>query len=273
MNWSKNRMTVIKLLLTLLLTLIIGLFFYKNTEIDNFYIIQKIDYYVITMKEESRMKNIKTQIENQKQRMKNKDEETKKNDYFDFTINEVDAVIGKNLDLKELIVKNIVPKNVENIKETDLTHHSINNRKNEIGCYMSHLKTYDAIANSSNKTAGYSVVFEDDFILSEDFVYKLESTLKTIIETNIDFDILVLGIAGGNGETVNADISYANLNSFGGYGYLINNKKIDKIINEMKYIDTVVDVKIFKNGHEKKLIVMRMKDPIVLHGNYGSTIR
>lgn len=271
MNWSKNRMTII-LLLMMTLTIAVLFYYYKNTEIDNFDIIQKIDYYVITMKEKSRMKNIKTQIENQKQTMKKKDEETKQNDYFDFTINEVDAIIGKNLDLKELIAKNIVPKNVENIKETDLTRHSINNRKNEIGCYMSHLKTYDIIANSSNKS-GYSVIFEDDFILSEDFVYKLENTLKTIIETNIDFDILVLGIAGGNGETVNADVSYINPNSFGGYGYLINNKKIDKIINEMKYIETVVDVKIFKNGHEKKLIVMRMKDPIVLHGNYGSTIR
>ena len=272
MNWSKSRMTIIMMLL---LTLIIAVLFYyyKNTEIDNFDIIQTIDYYVITMKEESRMKNIKTQIENQKQRMKKKDEETKQNDYFDFTINEVDAIIGKNLNLKELIAKKRVPENVENINETDLTHHNLNNRKNEIGCFMSHLKTYDAIANSSNKTAGYSVVFEDDFILSEDFVYKLENTLKTIIETNIDFDILVLGIAGGNGETVNSDISYVNPNSLGGYGYLINNKKIDKIINEMKYIDTVVDVKIFKNGHEKKLIVMRMKDPIVLHGNHGSTIR
>lgn len=269
MNWSKNRMIIITLLLMIL---IIGLFFYKNSEIDNFDIIQKIDYYVITMKEESRIKNIKTQIENQKQTMKKKDEETKKNDYFDFTINNVDAVIGKNLNLKELIAKKIVSENVENINETDLTHNNLNSRKNEIGCYMSHLKTYDAIANSSNKS-GYSAIFEDDFILSEDFVYKLESTLKTIIETNIDFDILVLGIAGGNGETVNADISYVNPNSFGSYGYLINNKNIDKIINEMKYIDKTVDVKIFKNGHEKKLIVMRMKDPIVLHGNYGSTIR
>ena len=52
MNWSKNKMTIVTLLIIML---IFGLFFYKNTEIDNFDIIQKIDYYVITMKEESRM--------------------------------------------------------------------------------------------------------------------------------------------------------------------------------------------------------------------------
>jgi len=52
----------IALLIVVLLAIYTYRLFSKNIEIEGFDIKQNIDYYVITMREESRMKNIETQI-------------------------------------------------------------------------------------------------------------------------------------------------------------------------------------------------------------------
>ena len=51
--------------------------------------------------------------------------------------------------------------------------------------------------------------------------------------------------------------------SWGAHGYLINNKSAAKIIDKMKYIDTVLDKEIFDKGRTKELTVYRL-DPLIV---------
>jgi GR25 family glycosyltransferase involved in LPS biosynthesis len=220
------------------------------------------------MRGEDRMKNIEKQMN-----ILNKINEN-------ITMNYVDAVIGKDLDINSLINSNILRPDIYNTRVSTFNE-KMENRKNEIGCYMSHLKAYsmikDKMKNRINNSK-YSIIFEDDFELSSDFVSTLEKTLITlensIGESTIpDFDFLFLGLLGNNGENVIENVYYAPGDCFGTYGYLINNSHIDKIIDTMKYIDNIVDVQIFEKGIHNQLVVYRISPTIVEQGNFASTIR
>jgi GR25 family glycosyltransferase involved in LPS biosynthesis len=62
----------------------------------------------------------------------------------------VDAVVGKTIDLDDLIKRGVLTSNVYDNKG-DMFTRVFEKRKNEIGCYLSHLKTYDLIRDSNNK--------------------------------------------------------------------------------------------------------------------------
>jgi hypothetical protein len=57
------------------------------------------------------------------------------------------------------------------------------------------------------------------------------------------------------------------------HGYVVNNKNINKILAEMNYIDTIIDIQIFKKAGENKLDVLRLHPTIVHQADYGSSIR
>jgi len=149
-------------------------------------------------------------------------------------------------------------------------------RKNEVGCYLSHLKTYDLIRDlkNDNKTnKKYSVVFEDDFELAPDFSEILERTLLKLEGLDRDFDMLFLGISGNNGGKVIDNVYQTMPGSFGAYGYVITNKNIERIIEKMKYIDNIVDVQMFDKGAKKELTTLRLSPVIVNPGSFATTIR
>jgi len=245
---------VIALLIVILLAIYTYRLFSKNIEIEGFDIKQNIDYYVITMREENRMKNIETQI---------------KKSGIQMNMNYIDAVVGKHLDIDEYIAHNKISPNIyanEGKKFAD----KFDNRKNEVGCYLSHMKTYQTIKEKGH-TDKYSVIFEDDFSLSDDFAKVLEETLDKI--AHLDFDMLFLGMSGETGKQVVDNVYFTVPYSFQTHGYLVNNKHIDKIISEMQYIDNIVDVQIFKKAHEGRLTVLRLQPTIVFQADYGSSIR
>jgi GR25 family glycosyltransferase involved in LPS biosynthesis len=78
---------------------------------------------------------------------------------------------------------------------------------------------------------------------------------------------------GNNGENIIDNIYYTTGISWQTHAYVINNKNINKIIEKTKYIDNLIDVKIFKNGNKKELNVIRLYPEIVLQGAHGTTIR
>lgn len=263
---NKEKYEWILIVLIILLFLFIIYKYFVSRFIYSFYHLYEpfnnsltIDYYVITMSQPDRLRNIEIQSE----KLGNN---TKK----------VDAIVGKTIDLNDLIKRGVLTSNVYDNKG-DMFTRVFEKRKNEIGCYLSHLKTYDLIRNSNNKNKktdnSYSVVFEDDFELTPDFSEVLERTLSKLDDENVDFDMLFLGISGNTGDKVIDNVYYTMPGSFGAYGYVIANKNIDRIIEKMKFIDNIVDVQMFSKGAKKELTTLRLSPVIVNPGSFATTIR
>lgn len=265
MNNEKYKWILIVLIILLFLFII-----YKNfvsrficSFYEGFNPSPTIDYYVITMSQPDRLRNIEIQT-----------------DKLGNDIKKVDAIVGKTIDIDDLIKRGVLTSNVYDNKG-DMFTRVFEKRKNEVGCYLSHLKTYDLIRNSNksdnkndNKSDNkYSVVFEDDFELTPDFSEVLERTLSKLEDEDCDFDMLFLGISGNNGDKVIDNVYYTSLGSFGAYGYVIANKNIDRIIEKMKFIDNIVDVQMFSKGAKKELTTLRLSPVIVNPGSFATSIR
>ena len=122
-----------------------------------------------------------------------------------------DAINGLKLDLNSLKNENILSNN-NNLSKNE------NHAKREIGCFL---------VNSDN--------------LLED----VKKAIKTLQSKNIDFDFLFLGNTTNNYGTNISDNLYnvnPDQNLYGTYGYVINNKSIDKIIEKTNKIQYPIDV-------------------------------
>jgi hypothetical protein len=91
--------------------------------------------------------------------------------------------------------------------------------------------------------------------------------------SDIDFDIIFLGITGNTGDKIIDNVYAISGVSWCAHGYLVNNKSINKILEKIWLIDNVIDAQIFKKGEEKELIIYRLDPTIVHQGNYGTQIR
>jgi GR25 family glycosyltransferase involved in LPS biosynthesis len=196
--------------------------FYKNSV--NEYLSSNdnvFDIYVISLRQKNRLEN----IEKQQQKIKQ-------------PLQIFDAVKGDKLDLNKLIGEKTLSKNA------DLDENEIK-KKRQVGCYLSHFNIYKKIKDDNR--SGYTIIFEDDFILKIDDLIKTTSeAIEDLKEENIDFDILYLGnLKENHGVNIKKNLYYADNDKelYGTYGYLINNKNIDKIIKETKYIDKPLDNK------------------------------
>ena len=211
----------------LILFIIISIFVFMNPIIiripfEKFENLNDIisDMYVITLGKKERIKNIKEQ-------------EGKIND----RITRFKAVNGLKLDINELIKNDILDKN-HKLSE------NINHSKREIGCYLSHHNIYKKIKKDNKK--GYTIIFEDDFLVnSPNLKDDVRKSIDKLNRKNIDFDYLYLGSNQINyGENIIDNLYYVNpkQNFFGTHAYVINNKNIDKIIDNVKIIKRPIDV-------------------------------
>jgi len=239
----------------LILFIIVSIFIFINPIIIRIPFTQSndiiLDKYVITLGKKERIDNIKKQ-------------EAKIND----RITRFNAVNGIKLDINNLIKKNILDKNYNLSKK-------INEVKRQIGCYLSHLNIYKKIKKENKK--GYTIIFEDDFILdSSNFINDTKKIIHTLNNKNIDFDFLYLGNTRNNyGNHITENIYYVNPNQylFGTYGYIVNNKNIDKIITKLDKIISPIDV-IIQNLTYNKLLNTIVIYPNIVNYNklFESTI-
>jgi GR25 family glycosyltransferase involved in LPS biosynthesis len=208
-------------LISILLIIIVVIFAFLKTEFNKelFEDSNNIDLYVITLGKEERIQNIK----NQQKKINNK-------------IEIFDAVNGLNLDKNDLIKNNLLSEN-HNLSKNN------NKSKREIGVYLSNLNIYKKIKENNKK--GYTIIFEDDFLINSDnLIDEIKKAIDTLNNKNIDFDFLFLGNTTNNYGVNIIDNLYnidVNNNLYGLYGYLINNKNIDKIIDKTKQIDRPID--------------------------------
>lgn len=237
---KKNKSNNLIYIIFIIFLIIISFYFiykYRNL-IESFDTvnIDDLQLYVISLRHQNRLDN----ITNQQERIK-------------LPIEIFDAVNGDKLDLNKLINENIVDAHLIN---------GTSNRNREIGCYMSHLYIYNKIQNDQNdqndqnvqndqnnkKKYKYTVIFEDDFNNKHsDLIDEIISIINQLNNANIDFDFIYLGNHHENrGELVINNIYKVSNNThlYGLHAYIINNKNINKIVNNLKYIDGLIDVKI-----------------------------
>ena len=205
----------------------------KYTHVDSFIDIKSnnISYNVIHMKNSNENKynnilNIEKQI-NQK-------------------INIFDAIIGKNVNLKNL---NIFDENIKfNFNYTF---------PGEVGCYLSHLLLIKKASYDTNND--YTVIFEDDFKVNNN---NLNEEINNIInKTNGDFDMIYLGNLNNNHKKQIIDNIYT-VDSvsplWGTHALLINNKNANKILSNITNIDSAIDNKyksIIDNNNIKAYVI------------------
>jgi len=215
-----------------------------------------INCYVITMRQPDRMKNIETQF----QKLRNE------TSGFEFKKRIIDAIVGKNLDLDKLISKGLLTPNIYDDNNINFNKKLIN-RKNEVAIYLSHLKCLEQIKQPEHNKLDISIVFEDDFILEPKFNEAIKEILNNIQHNNIKFDIIILGMLGNNGKRISDDIYEIDCptihSCYLSHAYIVNNHSIEKIKDAMKFIDKIVDVKIYELGKNKQINILRVDPDIV----------
>lgn len=208
---------------------------------------EEVTFYVITLHTEERLKNIDTQ----QAKMKAK-------------IHLFNGVDGKKIDIPSLKDPTIDPAFVRDDKI----------RKNEIGCYMSHYQLYQKIAASGN-SKGYTVIFEDDFILEDDFENKLTQGLEQFAEK--DFDILYLeNVAqniGKETETKNICEIDKEKNLYGTLGYLVKNANIQKLIENTNHMSMAIDHQLKNAIFQNKLVAYTFCPFIIKQAGMTSLIQ
>ena len=211
-----------------------------------------LDMYVITLGKEERVQNIKNQ-----------------EDKINKKINIFNGINGLKLNLDDLIKKNILSDN-HNLSKNE------NHAKREIGCYLSHLSIYKKI-KKANKD-GYTIIFEDDFLINSDnLLEEVKKSIQTLNDKNINFDFLFLGNTTNNyGENITDNLYKLdnNNNLYGLYGYLVNNKNIDKIIEKTSKIDRPIDNMIQDLSYENIFNTIIIKPHLINHEySFKSTVK
>lgn len=201
--------------------------------------------YVITLKREDRINNI---IEQQKK--------------ISIPIHQFEAIDGNILDLNHI-----------ELQVRDGLNQNENQKRREIGCYLSHYNIYKIA-----KDTGYTIIFEDDFVISVDnLIDKIDQSIKKLKNANIDFDIMFLGNHTWNenhGTPIVDDLYKVGKNEgLGGcHGYVINNKNKNKILKELAIIDDTIDLKIQHVADEGKLNVVSTFPYYINYNDSKSTI-
>jgi len=144
--------------------------------------------------------------------------------------------------------------------------------KGEVGCYLSHLKIY-----KMKSTAKYTVIFEDDFEIREDFEHKLSSILDNISNRSVDFDYLHLtNLNENHGERIVDNVYRMDKDNtlYGTQGYVINRANIDRILRYTEFADRPIDNQIQDQGRKDNLLVLVVWPVIVWHNvpPNGSTL-
>jgi GR25 family glycosyltransferase involved in LPS biosynthesis len=238
-------------------------FYQENFENPvNSYDLKNIQYYVITMGQQNRIENIKKQTDILNHIIPNKR----------INIKKVDAINGDDLDLEQMIKDGIIAKGVVTDQSYNELNLNLNRRKYEVGCYLSHLKVYntvsDDVKNNIIDSNGYSVYFEDDFEIQENYSKELQKAINYLIQNNMDFDILFLGFRCNDNKHIGSNIykpvCEKKYNCALAHAVLINNKNINKIINKISnIIENPIDTTIAKLSEKNELIIYRIMPDIV----------
>tara|TARA_B110000971_G_scaffold32007_1_gene29516 strand:- start:5097 stop:7058 length:1962 start_codon:yes stop_codon:yes gene_type:complete len=107
------------------------------------------------------------------------------------------------------------------------------NKSGQIGCYLGHhLAIKHIFDNQSKLTSKYSIIFEDDIILQQNFSKSIYDIIQYFEKANETFDLIYLGSLNDNkGHVQYSNIFHLNKHfwHFGAHGLLINNNSVKKL--------------------------------------------
>lgn len=161
---------------------------------------------------------------------------TKQQTKTKYKINYFNAVDGFLLDIKNLLDNDIIDKNYYKC----ITNPAV------YGCYMSHYNLIEELLNKYENNllhSKYSIIFEDDFNILDNFDNNVLDVINNINNVG-DFDIIFLGNSSADSynQLVINNIYTIRTNNTA-EAYLINNKNLKKIYNQIKYINEAIDWK------------------------------
>lgn len=160
----------------------------------------------------------------------------------------IDAINGNDLNISWLMKKNIY-RNDETIYRPM--------RRGEIGCYLSHIKCWDMIAESGHD---YALVIEDDVVFVDNFKQKINNMLTEL--ANYDWDVFCLGrnckTSHGfdgfckNGAKIN-NFLYPDVLGYATFAYIIRSDCIKKILPSMTPITQPIDMVTLEKNRDKEI--------------------
>jgi GR25 family glycosyltransferase involved in LPS biosynthesis len=233
-----------------------------------------IKYYVITMGQPHRLENIQKETD--------KLNRMAPSGSSPIAFETVDAVKGDDLDLNRMVREGKLAKEV--IKPEGYRGFGVvDKRKYEVGCYLSHIHAYEnikrGIANGSINPNSYSIIFEDDLEIQDGYFEGLQKGLNYLTSNQKDFDMLFLGLHSEENDLIGSNIYRPNCkgiyNCYYSHAYLIPNRKVDKLLEKMAFIDNTVDIKMISLSESGDLSVFRIMPDIVNQNSptTGSVIR
>lgn len=222
---KSEKTKILLILLFILLLFYIIYFFYKKNHFE-FFNNFETKFEVIHMSgNEKRFKNIKKQEEIGK-----------------IQIDLFEAVNGSKIDIEKLQDEGKImkPWNTNRVNDGSDDEHKKRIMYGEIGCYMSHMNILQKIANSDYD--GWTIIFEDDFLLHDNFNEELKKILNNIDE---NIDMIYLGNTfqdNCNNGVYKDNLCYPVL-PYGTQAYMVNKISAKKIFDLIEYIDNPIDVK------------------------------
>lgn len=154
------------------------------------------------------------------------------------------SALQKQIKSNNLQVERIPAVNGANVSESEyirngLLHKNHRLLKGQLGCALSHVKLWHKI-KKDNKA--FTLVLEDDIIITNDFKSKLNELIKYLPNS---WDVIYLGGCNIKGKKFNEKLIYPT--HFGKrynlctHAMLLNSERLDKLINVMTPIKESID--------------------------------
>lgn len=158
---------------------------------------------------------------------------------LNFSYEKIKAIDKLIINPLELYKKNILGKyGFNNLNKKIRTSHYEFNTKGAIGCYLSHIKTWEKILEDD---IDYGIIFEDDVNINKKINDKL--LIKYIQKAPKDWDIILLNKNRIKGKRYKENI-YKIERFICTHSYIIKKTSINKIISNIYPINQQIDFKL-----------------------------
>lgn len=166
----------------------------------------------------------------------------------------IDAIVGYNIDINKMINNDLINNKI---------HREL--RRGEIGCYLSHIKTWETFMKSDNK---YALILEDDAVFMDNFKEKFKELL---VEIDFPFDVIYLndncehhfGEKCLYGKRKSKNLFMPGTVGYGLYGYLLSKEGAKKLLDVALPIEMPVDDKIMMMYEKEELIGCKCIKPYI----------
>lgn len=166
----------------------------------------------------------------------------------------IDAIVGYNIDVDKMVSNNLINNKIHRIL-----------RRGEIGCYLSHIKSWETFLKSKYK---YALILEDDAVFVDDFKNKFKELLE---EINFPFDIIYLndncehhfGDKCLYGTRKTKNLFKPGTVGYGLYGYLLSREGAKKLIDIALPIEMPIDDKTMRMYDDGELIGYKLIEPYI----------